>query len=101
MGLFAGNKRISHDGYEFMDKLYSHHFDDWLKGIPAYFYLVFTWVKLPLLTFADCCWSAATVSSKLGDGRYFILLWLYFWFVGFSFSAESLLAITPPYCRQF
>ncbi|HEX7294256.1 MAG TPA: glycosyltransferase family 39 protein, partial [Pyrinomonadaceae bacterium] len=86
MGLFAGNKRISHDGYEFMSKLYSHHFDDWLKGIPAYFYLVFTWVKLPLLTLAGLIVGLPLLfRRKLGDGRYFILMWLYFWFVGFSF----------------
>ena len=86
MGLFAGSKRISHDGYEFMNKLYSHHFDDWLKGIPAYFYLVFTWVKLPLLTLAGLIVGLPLLfRRKLGDGRYFMLMWLYFWFVGFSF----------------
>jgi len=86
MGLFAGNKRISHDGYEFMNKLYSHHFDDWLKGIPAYFYLVFTWVKLPLLTLAGLIVGLPLLfRRKLGDGRYFMLMWFYFWFVGFSF----------------
>jgi hypothetical protein len=50
MGLFAGGKRISHDGYEFMNRLYTQRFDDWLRGIPVYFYLVFTGVKLPVLT---------------------------------------------------
>ena len=86
MGLFAGSKRISHDGYEFMNKLYSHHFDDWLKGTPAYFYLVFTGVKLPLLTLAGLIVGLPLLfRRKLGDGRYFILMWLYFWFVGFSF----------------
>jgi hypothetical protein len=86
MGLFAGNKRITHDGYEFMNKVYSHHFDDWLKGIPAYFYLVFTWVKLPGLTLAGLIVGLPLLfRRKLGDGRYFILMWLYFWFVGFSF----------------
>lgn len=86
MGLFAGSKRISHDGYEFMNKLYSHHFDDWLKGIPAYFYLVFTWVKLPLLTLAGFLVGLPLLfRRKLGDGRYFVLLWLYFFFFAFSF----------------
>ena len=47
MGLFAGGKRVSHDGYEFMNQLYTQRFSDWLSGIPAYFYLVFTAVKLP------------------------------------------------------
>ena len=86
MGLFAGNKRISHDGYEFMNNLYSHHFDDWLKGIPAYFYVVFTFVKLPLLTLAGFLVGLPLLfRRKLGDGRYFVMLWLYFFFVAFSF----------------
>jgi hypothetical protein len=86
MGLFAGNKRISHDGYEFMNKLYSHHFDSWLKGIPVYFYVVFTGVKLPLLTLAGFVLGLPLLfRRKLGDGRYFVLLWLYFFFVAFSF----------------
>jgi Dolichyl-phosphate-mannose-protein mannosyltransferase len=86
MGIFAGNKRIGHDGYEFMNKLYSHQFDDWLRGTPAYFYLVFTWVKLPLLTLAGLLVGLPLLlRRKLGDGRYFILMWLYFWFFAFSF----------------
>src|SRR4030095_11050165 len=86
MGLFAGNKRISHDGYEFMNKLYSHHFDVWLQGIPAYFYVVFTWVKLPLLTLVGFIVGLLLLfRRKLGDGRYFVLMWLYFWVVAFSF----------------
>jgi Dolichyl-phosphate-mannose-protein mannosyltransferase len=86
MGLFAGSKRISHDGYEFMGKLYSHHFDDWLKGIPAYFYVVFTWVKLPLLTLLGFMVGLPLLfRRKLGDGRYFVLMWLFFFFFAFSF----------------
>jgi hypothetical protein len=86
MGLFASNKRISHDGYEFMNKLYSHRFQDWLHGIPAYFFVVFTAVKLPLLTLIGFAVGLPLLfRRKLGDGRYFVLLWLYFWFVAFSF----------------
>ena len=48
--LFAGGKRVSHDGYEFMNTLYTQRFSDWLSGIPFYFYVVFTAVKLPVLT---------------------------------------------------
>lgn len=87
MGLFAGSKRISHDGYEFMNKLYTHRFDDWLRGIPVYFYLVFTWVKLPLLTLAGFLIGLPLLfRRKLGDGRYFLLMWLYLWFVAFCFA---------------
>ena len=87
MGLFAGGKRISHDGYEFMNKLYTQRFDDWLRGIPVYFYLVFTAVKLPLLTlFGFVVGLPLLFRRKLGDGRYFILFWFMLWVVAFSFS---------------
>jgi hypothetical protein len=86
MGLFAGNKRIGHDGYEFMSKLYTHRFDDWLKGTPVSFYAIYTWVKLPLLVVAGFVVGLPLLfRRKLGDGRYFLLLWLYFWFASFSF----------------
>jgi hypothetical protein len=87
MGLFAGGKRISHDGYEFMNQLYPQRFDDWLRGIPAYFYLVFTAVKLPLLTVLGFLVGLPLLfRRKLGDGRYFILFWFMVWLVSFSFS---------------
>ena len=87
MGLFAGGKRISHDGYEFMNKLYTQRYDDWLRGIPFYFYLVFTVVKLPLLTVLGFLTGLPLLfRRKLGDGRYFLLFWLMLWVVAFSFS---------------
>jgi hypothetical protein len=86
MGLFAGSKRISHDGYEFMGRLYTERFDDWFKGIPVYFYLVFTWVKLPILTvFGFMIGLPLLFRRKLGDGRYFIIFWLVLWGVAFCF----------------
>jgi predicted membrane-bound dolichyl-phosphate-mannose-protein mannosyltransferase len=87
MGLFAGSKRVSHDGYEFMNKLYTQRFDDWLFGIPFYFYLVFTAVKLPLLTVIGFVLGLPLLfRRKLGDGRYFMLFWLYIWVISFCFS---------------
>src|SRR5215208_5783719 len=86
MGLFAGGKRVSHDGYEFMNKLYTQRFDDWLRGIPVYFYLVFTAVKLPLLTVLGFLIGLPLLfRRKLGDGRYFILFWFMLWVVAFCF----------------
>ena len=86
MGLFAGGKRVSHDGYEFMNRLYTQRFDDWLSGIPVYFYLVFTAVKLPLLTVLGFVIGLPLLfRRKLGDGRYFILFWLMLWVVAFCF----------------
>ena len=86
MGLFAGSKRISHDGYEFMGRLYTQRFDDWLQGIPVYFYDVFTWVKLPLLTVAGFVIGLPLLfRRKLGDGRYFLIFWIFFWVIAFCF----------------
>ena len=86
MGLFAGGKRISHDGYEFMNKLYPQRIDDWLRGIPVYFYFLFTAVKLPLLTVLGFLTGLPLLfRRKLGDGRYFVLFWLMLWVVVFCF----------------
>ena len=86
MGLFAGSKRIGHDGYEFMGKLYPQRLDDWLRGIPVYFYLVYTWVKLPLLSVVGFLIGLPFLfRRKLGDGRYFIIFWLYLWVIAFCF----------------
>ncbi len=87
MGLFAGGKRVTHDGYEFMNKLYPQHVDDWLHGIPFYFYFVFTAVKLPVLTVLGFVIGLPLLlRRKLGDGRYFIFFWLILWAVVFCFS---------------
>ena len=86
MGLFAGGNRVSHDGYEFMGRLYTQRFTDWLNGIPVYFYLVFTAVKLPVLTVLGFLAGLPLLfRRKLGDGRYFILFWLFLWVVAFCF----------------
>ncbi|MEP6719436.1 MAG: glycosyltransferase family 39 protein [bacterium] len=87
MGLFAGQKLIGHDGYEFMGQLYSHRMTDWLRGIPWYFYHLYVLVKLPLLTVAGFLIGLPLLfRRKLGDGRYFMLLWLFLWMMTFSFT---------------
>ena len=86
MGLFAGGKRVGHDGYEFMNQLYPQRISDWLNGIPFYFYFVFTAVKLPLLTVLGFLAGLPLLfRRKLGDGRYFILFWFLLWIVVFCF----------------
>ncbi|HXL80916.1 MAG TPA: glycosyltransferase family 39 protein [Pyrinomonadaceae bacterium] len=86
MGLFAGQKLIAHDGYEFMGKVYSHRLTDWFNGIPWYFYHLFVVVKLPLLTLAGFVIGLPLLfRRKLGDGRYFIMLWLFLFMMTFSF----------------
>ncbi len=84
---FASQKRIGHDGYEFMGKLYSHRQTDWLNGIPWYFFHLFLLVKLPVLTVAGFLIGLPLIfRRKLGDGRYFILIWLFFWMMTFSWG---------------
>lgn len=86
MGLFAGGNRVVHDGYEFMNQMYTQRISDWLNGIPVYFYFVFTAVKLPLLTVLGFVAGLPLLfRRKLGDGRYFILFWFMLWVVAFCF----------------
>ena len=86
MGLFAGQKLIGHDGYEFMGRVYSHRLTDWFEGIPWYFYHLFVAVKLPLLTLVGFVIGLPLLfRRKLGDGRYFIMVWLFLWMMTFSF----------------
>jgi hypothetical protein len=85
MKLFAGEHRIGHDSYEFMGTLYRNQVTLWLKGVPWYFYFVFTAVKLPLPILAAFLTGLPLLFRKrLGDGRYFILFWLFYWFFPFS-----------------
>jgi hypothetical protein len=87
MGLFAGQKLIGHDGYEFMGKLYTHRLTDWLRGIPWYFYHVLLVVKLPLPTVAAFLIGLPLLFTRRnGDGRYLIILWLFLWMMTFSFA---------------
>jgi Dolichyl-phosphate-mannose-protein mannosyltransferase len=87
MKQFAGQKLVGHDAYEFMGKLYSHKMTDWLNGTPWYLYYVFFLVKLPLLTLAGFLIGLPLLfRRKLGDGRYFILLWMFIWVMTFSFA---------------
>jgi hypothetical protein len=87
MRQFAGQKLIGHDGYEFMGTLYSHRLTDWLRGVPWYFYHLFLIVKLPVLTIAGFLLGLPLLfRRKLGDGRYFVLLWMFLWMMTFSWG---------------
>ena len=101
MGLFAGQKLVGHDGYEFMGQLYSHRMTDWLKGIPWYFYHLMVAVKLPVLTVIGFLIGLPLLfRRKLGDGRYFIGLWLLLWMMTFSFTGGKFMRyftlVVPP-----
>ncbi|HEY0431361.1 MAG TPA: glycosyltransferase family 39 protein, partial [Pyrinomonadaceae bacterium] len=85
IALFATQNRIGHDGFEFMGKIYPHRHTDWLNGIPWYFFHLFLLIKLPVLTVAGFLIGLPSIfRRKLGDGRYFILIWLVFWMLTFS-----------------
>ena len=84
MRIFAGERRIGHDAYEFMGQLYRNQMTLWLKGSPWYFYYAFMAFKLPLAVVAAFLVGLPLLFAKrLGDGRYFVFFWLFFWFFPF------------------
>ncbi len=84
MMAFASYQRIGHNGYEFMGTVYSHKLTDWLKGVPWYFYFVFMWVKLPILTLASFFVGLPLVfRRRIGDGRFFLFFWAVIGFAPF------------------
>ena len=84
MRIFAGEGRIGHDGYEFMGQLYRNQMTLWLKGSPWYFYYAFMAFKLPFtVTLAFLAGLPLLFTKRLGDGRYFLLFWFFFWFFPF------------------
>jgi hypothetical protein len=85
MRIFAGEHRIGHDSYEFMGQLYGNQMTLWLKGSPWYFYYVFMAFKLPpAVVVAFLIGLPLLFMKRLGDGRYLILFWLFFWFFPFT-----------------
>ncbi len=83
---FSGEKRIGHDSYEFMGSLYPHKVTDWLAGVPWTFYYVFIAVKTSLVTLALFLLGLPMMfKRKLGDGRFYILMWAFLWFMPFTF----------------
>jgi predicted membrane-bound dolichyl-phosphate-mannose-protein mannosyltransferase len=84
---FTSGRNIGHDSYEFMGRLYPHRYTDWLRGEPWYFYLVLIGVKLPVLTLLGSASGFILLfRRKTGDGRYFLILWMFFWVITFMFA---------------
>lgn len=84
MRIFATERRVGHDAYEYMGTLYHNQLTYWLRGVPWTFYFVFTLIKIPLLTVsAFLCGVLILFRKRIGDGRYFILFWLVY-FLPFS-----------------
>lgn len=84
---FTRYRMIGHDSYEFMGRLYPHRMTDWLRGQPWYFYLVLLGVKTPIVTVLSFVGGLILLfRRKTGDGRYFILFWLFCWSLTFTFA---------------
>ena len=83
---FGTENRIGHDSYEFLGTLYQNRMSAWLNGVPWYFYYVFILLKTPIVTLLFFLIGIPLMfRRKLGDGRYFILLWAFMWFLPFTF----------------
>jgi predicted membrane-bound dolichyl-phosphate-mannose-protein mannosyltransferase len=84
--VFAGEKRIGHDSYEYIGQLYRNQLTVWLEGSPWHFYYVFMGVKLPVPVLLGFIAGLPLIFRKrLGDGRYFLIFWFFFWFFPFTF----------------
>lgn len=97
---FSSNQMIGHDSYEFFGKLYPHKFTDWLRGEPWYFYLALIGTKLPVLSLVSFVGGLLLLfRRKVGDGRYFLLLWFGVWGLAFMFVggkfARYIITILP------
>ncbi|HEV7858976.1 MAG TPA: glycosyltransferase family 39 protein [Pyrinomonadaceae bacterium] len=86
MKVFAG-ERIGHDSYEFMGQLYPHRMTDWFKGVPWHFYFFLIAVKLPLPALLGFIVGMPLLfRRRLGDGRFFLLFWMFYWALAFVFG---------------
>jgi predicted membrane-bound dolichyl-phosphate-mannose-protein mannosyltransferase len=84
---FAGYRMMGHDSYEFIGRLYPHRMADWLRGEPWYFYFVLLGTKLPIPALIGFVLGVALLFRRsIGDGRYFLLFWLFFWALTFTFT---------------
>ena len=83
---FSSNQMMGHDSYEFFGKLYPHRFTDWVRGEPWYFFPALIGTKLPVLSLASFVGGLVLLfRRKVGDGRYFLLLWFGIWGLAFMF----------------
>jgi len=85
---FVSENRVGYkveSSYEYMGHIYRNKLTLWLSGIPWHFYYVFMLVKLPMISTAGMLVGLALMFRRqLGDGRYFIFWWCFFWFLPFS-----------------
>ncbi len=83
---FSKEQKIAHDAYEFAEQLYQNKMTLWTAGVPWYFYYYFILFKTPVLTLIFALVGLPfLLKRKIGDGRIFLILWLTFWFLPFTF----------------
>lgn len=85
---FVSENRVGYkveSSYEYMGVIYRNKLTLWLFGVPWHFYYVFMAVKLPLTTIAGFLIGLVLMFRRqLGDGRYFLFWWCFFWFWPFT-----------------
>ncbi|MGH9946284.1 MAG: phospholipid carrier-dependent glycosyltransferase [Pyrinomonadaceae bacterium] len=85
---FVSENRVGYkveSSYEYMGHIYRNKLSLWFFGIPWHFFYVFILVKLPVTTIAGTFAGVVLMFRKqLGDGRYFVFWWCFFWFMPFS-----------------
>jgi predicted membrane-bound dolichyl-phosphate-mannose-protein mannosyltransferase len=85
---FVSENRVGYkveSSYEYLGIIYRNKMSLWLYGVPWHFYYLFMAVKLPLITIAGFLVGIILMfRKKLGDGRWFIFWWCFFWFMPFS-----------------
>ena len=84
---FSSEGRIGHDSYEFMGTLYQNKPSMWLRGVPWTFYYLFVAVKSSLSTLLLFIVGIPLIMRRrMGDGRFFLFFWAFFWLVPFTFT---------------
>ena len=85
---FVSENRVGYkveSSYEYLDAIYRNKLTLWLYGVPWHFYYVFMALKMPLTTIAAFVVGLVlTFRRSLGDGRYFLFWWCFFWFWPFT-----------------
>jgi hypothetical protein len=85
---FVSENRVGYkveSSYEYLGVIYRNKLTLWLYGVPWHFYYVFMAVKMPLTTIAVFLIGLVLMfRKKLGDGRWFVFWWCFFWFMPFS-----------------
>jgi hypothetical protein len=85
---FVSENRVGYkveSSYEYLGLIYRNKLTLWLYGVPWHFYYVFMALKMPLTTIAGFVIGVVLMFRRyLGDGRYFLFWWCFFWFMPFS-----------------